>query len=157
MAVFLSWLQGNWAAVVGIVGMICGIGSLLYTAAYFRDDSRQKQFLNLETMSARHDALWKEAEENPKLERVRQVDGELSTPPTPVEHAFLVRVIIHYQKGWRVLRTTDKEEFEAFSSDAAEFFSRPLAWAVWQKEKKYRSRGRSEERRVGKECRSRWS
>ncbi|MGD0816318.1 MAG: hypothetical protein ABSA83_22220 [Verrucomicrobiota bacterium] len=136
MAVLLSWLQSNWVAVVG---MVCGIGSLWYTGAYFRKDSQNHQLTNLVTITDRRDALWQKAQDNPKLKRVLQVDADLSEPPTAAECEFLIAVIIHFQLGWRVARATDKGELGPPSRDAADFFTRPLPRVVWEKTKTFRN------------------
>ena len=136
MVQLLSWVNSNWFSVLQTVGIL---GSLWFTASYFREDSRTRQIANLLTMSARHEELWLKAQENPKLSRILEDAPDFSNPPTIAEREFLNLVIIHFQNGWRVARTTDREELKSLSLDAGAFFRLPLPRAVWEKTKKFRN------------------
>jgi len=132
----LSWVNSNWFAVLQTVGIL---GSLWFTAQYFRQDSRTRQIANLLAMAERHEALWLKAQEDPKLSRILEDMPDLSKPPTTAEREFLNLIILHFQSGWRVARTTDNDELKSLSLDAGAFFRLPLPRAVWEKTKKFRN------------------
>ncbi len=67
-------------------------------------------------------------------------DVDLSNPPTIAEREFLNLIILHFQNGWRVARTTDAEELKTLEIDAGAFFALPLPQAVWENTKRFRNR-----------------
>jgi hypothetical protein len=138
MAVYLSWLQANWAAV--IAGM-CGIGSLWFTGAYFREDSKNRLVANILAIEERYRALWSEAQQRQDLKRIFLVGADiLAQPVSTEEDVFLRRIILHFESGWRLERIMNRGEIKMLAQDAAEFLSLPLPRAVWEKTKIFRNR-----------------
>lgn len=137
MAGCSSWLQENWSSVVSAVGII---GSLWFTGAYFRQDSKSRNFSNLLAIDERHRVLWGEARQRPDLKRVFLKDADVLTQPISfVEEEFLKSAFLHFETGWRLERIMNRGELSALALDIASFFSLPLPRAVWEKTKKFRN------------------
>jgi hypothetical protein len=131
------WIRDNWSSVVGAVGII---GSLLFTAANLREDSRNRLVTNLLAIEERHRDLWAEAEQA-GLQRIfsDKVDV-LSEPLSTKEYVYLRRVILRFETGWRIEKILNRGEMKLLARDAGEFLSRPLVHAVWEKTKEFRNR-----------------
>jgi hypothetical protein len=137
MAGFLSWVQINWSSAIGAVGII---GSLFFTAAYFREDSKNRLVSNLLAIDERHRTLWSEAHQRKDLERVFQKGADLAARPMSIAEAeFLDSAILHFETGWRLERIMNRGEMKLLARDAGEFFSLPLPSAVWKETEKYRN------------------
>lgn len=138
MAGLLSWVQGNWSAAVGAAGII---GSLLFTAAYFQADSKNRLVANLMAIEERHRAFWSEAQKRKDLRRIffRQTTG-LTLPLTSEEDLFMRRMIGFFETGWRIEQVLKRGEMKLLAKDVAETFSLPLPRAVWEKTKEFRNR-----------------
>jgi hypothetical protein len=132
-----SLVEGSWFNAIQTAGIL---GGLCFTALHFRQDIKTRQVSNLMAMSERHERLWLKAHEKPELSRILAEEVDFSKPPTIYEREFLNLIIIHFQNGWRVAKTTDVEELKSLATDAGNFFSLPLPHAVWEKTKKYRNR-----------------
>ena len=138
MAGFLSWLNENWSTFIGAVGII---GSLLFTAAYFRQDGKNRLVTNLLSIEERHRTFWNEAQQRKSIKRLfsrETVVGERSL--TSEEDIFMRRVILHFETGWRLEKVLNRGEMSLLSKDAGEFFSLPLPRAAWEKYKKFNNR-----------------
>jgi hypothetical protein len=147
---FLSWVQGNWSSFIGAVGII---GSLLFTAGYFRDDSKNRLVTNLLAIEQRHRSLWGEAQQRKDLKRIFSRETVVLEQSISTEEDFFIRrVILHFETGWRLERIMDRGELRLLSQDAGELLSLPLPRAVWEKTKKFRNREfvRFVERALGK-------
>ena len=137
MADISSWVQNNWPSVIGALGII---GSLWFTAANFREDSKNRLVSNLLAIDERHRALWSEAQQRQDLKRIlSQGVDVLAEPLSPEEDVFLRRVILHFETGWRLERILDRGEMKLLARDAGGFFSLPLPHAVWEKTKEFRN------------------
>ena len=137
MSAFLSWVQNNWSSVVGAVGII---GSLLYTAAYFREDGKNRLVANLLAIDERHRALWSEVKQRPELKRILSESVDLSAQPlTPEEDVSMWQIVQHFETGWRVEKIMKRGELKFLARDAANFFRLPLPRAVWEKTKVFRN------------------
>jgi hypothetical protein len=133
MVGFLSWAQTNWSSAVGAVGIL---GSLWFTAAYFRQDSRTRHLSNILALSERHRVLWSEGHQRPELSRIFCANVDLRTTPVSVaEEEFLNLVFVHFEVGWRLARSIDANEVKTQRADVRGFFSLPLPHAVWEKTK----------------------
>lgn len=132
-----SWFQQNWSSVVSAAGII---GSLWFTGAYFRQDSKSRQFSNLLAIDERHRVLWGEARQREDLKRVFSADADVVAEPiTLSEEEFLRSVIVHFETGWRLEKIMNRGELEALAKDTADFFSLPLPKAVWGKTRHVRN------------------
>jgi len=137
MAVFLSWVQNNWSSFVGAVGII---GSLLFTAAYFREDSKNRQVTNLLAIEDRHRAFWCEAQQRKDLKRIFSHEAvALEQPLSKEEDLFMRRMVLFFANGWRLEKALKRGELKLLARDAGEFFSLPLPHAVWEKTKQFRN------------------
>jgi hypothetical protein len=137
MAGFLSWVQSNWSAAVGAVGIIA---SLLFTAGYFREDSKNRHVSNLLAIEERHRALWSEAQKRHDLKRIfADKANVLAEPVSADEDMFLRRIILHFETGWRLEKIMSRGEMNLLARDVADFFKRPLPHAVWEKTKRFRN------------------
>lgn len=93
----LSWFQNNWSSAVGAVGII---GSLWFTVAQFREDSKTRQLSNILAVSERHRILWNETSTRPELCRILSADADLvARPPTVAEEEFLNLAFVHFEMG----------------------------------------------------------
>jgi hypothetical protein len=129
MEALLLWGSDNWFSIVQTLGIVLG---LLFTAASFCKDGQARQLSNLLAMAERHRSLWSELQKCPELSRILKKKVDLSNAPTLAEREFLNLIIIHFETGWRVAKTTDREELKNFKIDVGEFFSLPLPRAVWE-------------------------
>jgi hypothetical protein len=137
VAHILSWVNSNWSSVVGAVGII---GSLLFTAGYFQDDSKNRLVSNLLAIEERHRALWSEAQKRQDLKRIFSDRADvLAEPVSTEEDLFLRRVILHFETGWRLEKVLNRGELNLLAKDTAEFFRLPLPRAVWEKKKQFRN------------------
>jgi hypothetical protein len=137
MADFTPWIRENWSAVVSAAGIL---GSLWFTGAYFRQDSKSRNFSNLLAIDERHRALWTEARQRQDLKRVFSRDADvLSLPISFAEEEFLKSVFVHFETGWRIECLMNRGELKTLSLDVAAFFSLPLPRAIWEKTKQYRN------------------
>ena len=137
MAVFPSWFESNWSNVIGAAGII---GSLLFTAASFREDSKNRLITNLLALDERHRALWGEVKQRQELKRILSQNVDmLAQPLTPEEDVSMWQIIQQFETGWRVENILNRGELKSLARDVAEFFSLPLPQAVWEKEKQFRN------------------
>jgi hypothetical protein len=138
MAGFFSWVQGNWSSFVGAVGII---GSLLFTAAYFREDCRNRLVTNLMAIEDRHRQFWSLAQQRKDLKRIFSHEtGALEKPLTNEEDIFMRRVILHFETGWRLEKVLNRGEMSLLFRDVRDFFALPLPRAAWEKYKKFNNR-----------------
>lgn len=138
MADFPSWVQ-NWSSLVADIGII---GSLYFTAAYFRSDSRNRYASNLQAFTDRHKALWAEILQRKELHRLLLNEADIKAePPTLVESKFAEIVMLHFETGWETARAGDRKRLKILALDAGQFFSRPLPRTVWKESNKYHDPG----------------
>jgi hypothetical protein len=137
MAGFFSWLQGNWSSIIGAAGII---GSLLFTAASFRADAKNRLITNLIALDERHRALWGEVKQRSELKRILAENVDLLTQPlTPEEDVSMWQIVQQFETGWRVEKALNRGELKYLARDAANFFKLPLPHAVWEKTKQFRN------------------
>jgi len=137
MAGILSWIQNNWAA---FFGAVCGIGSLWFTGAYFREDSKNRLVSNLLAIEERNRALWGEAQQRSDLKRIFSDKADvLEQPISTEEDVFLKRVVLRFETGWRIERVLNRGEMDLLARDVGEFFRLPIPRAAWEKTKAFRN------------------
>jgi hypothetical protein len=130
MAVFLSWLQGNWPNLVTALGVIGTVWIGIRTA------NRE----SLERTAERHANLWMQMAQQPSLHRILQEDADpLAKPVTIEEEEFINLVILLFLTGWRNARTGGLISLNELSNDVGGFFSLPLPHVVWEKTKASRN------------------
>jgi len=117
------------------------IESLLFTAAYFRDDSKNRLVTNLLAIDERHRSLWGEAHQRKDLERIFAAGIDWAAQPmTVAETEFVDSAILHFETGWRIEKIMNRGEMKLLAHDAGDFFSLPIPRAVWEKTKIFRNR-----------------
>jgi hypothetical protein len=137
MSAFLSWVQNNWSSAIGAAGII---GSLWFTAASFRADSKHREITNLLAIDDRHRALLGEVTQRPELKRILSEDVDLAAHPlTHEEDVCVWQIVQQFETGWRVEKIMKRGELKFLARDAANFFRLPLPGAVWEKTKKFRN------------------
>ena len=137
MAHFISWVNSNWSSVVGAVGII---GSLLFTAASFRADAKNRLITNLLALDERHRTLLSEVKQRPELKRILSENVDLAAQPlTPEEDVSMWQIAQQFETGWRVEKILNRGELKSLARDAANFFRLPLPRAVWEKTKEFRN------------------
>jgi hypothetical protein len=137
VAHFISWVNSNWSSVVGAVGII---GSLLFTAASFRADAKNRLITNLLALDERHRTLLSEVKQRPELKRILSENVDLAAQPlTPEEDVSMWQIAQQFETGWRVEKILNRGELKSLARDAANFFRLPLPRAVWEKTKEFRN------------------
>jgi hypothetical protein len=144
MAEFSCWFRDNWPSAIGAAGIIGGLvftgTNLLFTAASFRADAKNRLITNLLALDERHRALWSEVKQRPELRRILSENVDLASQPlTPEEDVSMWQILQQFETGWRVEKILNRGELKSLARDAAEFFSLPLPRAVWDKEKSFRN------------------
>jgi len=116
------------------------LGSLWFTGAYFRDDSKNRLVSNLLAIQERHRVFWAEAQQRPDLKRIFSNEVDTTAAPlTAEEEVFLRRTVMHFETGWRLEKILNRGELKLLGRDVAEFFRLPLPRAVWEKAKEFRN------------------
>lgn len=141
---FISWIQSDWPDVVAAVGIIGGLlftgVNMMFTAASFRADAKNRLISNLLSLDERHRMVWGEVKQRPELKRILAENVDMIAQPlTPEEDVSMWQIVQQFETGWRVERILNRGELKFLARDAANFFSLPLPGAVWEKIKKYRN------------------
>jgi hypothetical protein len=127
------WLADNSFS---LLGAVCGIGSLWFTAISLRSDIKTRQVANLLTITANHRQIWTEFLKNPALARIHDAAADTSTQPVSVaERVFVNLVIAHTYSVYCAMSNALVVEYDELRRDIAEFLSLPIPNAVWQKTK----------------------
>ena len=137
MAGLLLWVQNNWSSVIGAAGII---GGLIFTAASFRADSRNRLIANLLALDERHRALWSEVKQRSELKRILSENVDLDAQPlTPDEDVSMWQIIQQFETGWRVEKILNRGELKFLARDIGDFFRLPLPLAVWENTHQFRN------------------
>ena len=137
MADICSWVQNNWSSAIGAAGII---SSLVFTAASFRADAKNRLITNLLALDDRHRALLSEVKQRPELKRILSENVDLIAQPlTSEEDLSMWQIVQQFETGWRVEKILNRGELRSLARDAGAFFSLPLPYAVWEKTKKFRN------------------
>jgi len=116
------------------------IGSLLFTAASFRADAKNRLITNLLALDERHRTLLSEVKQRPELKRILSENVDLAAQPlTPEEDVSMWQIAQQFETGWRVEKILNRGELKSLARDAANFFRLPLPRAVWEKTKEFRN------------------
>src|SRR5262245_49802142 len=123
------WLQEHWFNAVQTVGIV---GSLLFTLATIRRDTRSREVTNYLTLAAQHRELWIEAHRRPELARIGQSEADLvANPISTAEEEFLLLALTHIHTGWLVIKDGGLVPLDVLALDVRDFISRPLPRAIW--------------------------
>jgi len=132
-----GWLGGD---LIGIVGAVCGIVSLCFTAIALRSETKSRRDANLLAITANHRELWKTYLTEKSLARVRDPHADTKHQPvTDREHIFVISVILHMNSVFYLVRDRLVVTMEGMSRDVAQILSRPIASEVWEKIKQFQN------------------
>jgi hypothetical protein len=137
MGDFLAWVKNDWFSLAQTVGIV---GGLLFTGISCRQAAKAQQTGNLLAFAERHRTLWSESYLRPELHRIFKTELDLSAQPiTTAEDVFLNVVCVHYEMGWRLARSADRNDLKPLAIDTRKFFALPLPRAVWEKTRNFRN------------------
>jgi hypothetical protein len=129
----IRWLTANWFDLVQSLGIIA---SLIFSGVIFRHDLRTRRVANLIELTKQHRAIWTEMDRHPELARVLNENVDLArTPVMPEEERFIHALILHLNSAYHAMKEGLFIKPDGLEKDVRRFFSRPIAKAVWQKEK----------------------
>src|SRR5207302_8023789 len=81
-----------------------------------------------------HREIWSELFKRPELSRISKKDVDLKQfPIKPEEELFIGLLILHLNSAYHAIQDGLYLEPEGMRDDIRQFFSRPMATAVWKK------------------------
>ncbi|MEI6785704.1 MAG: DUF6082 family protein [Verrucomicrobiota bacterium] len=126
-----EWISANWFTGLSAIGIV---GSLVFTAASFRSETKTRRIANLLTLTRNHRELWSELICNPNLTRVLDPAADLSQRTiTRDETIYLNLVIQHLGSAYQAMKSGLVVKPEGVSQDIRTFFSLPIPGAIWEK------------------------
>jgi len=129
----LSWIGKTWFDLVQSLGIVAG---LLFTAATFKRDTKERRVANLIEITKQHREIWAELYRQPELARVLDVNANLQeTPVTSEEELFVNLLILHLNSSYQAMNNGVYTKPEGLRKDIRRFFTRPVAKVVWLKMK----------------------
>ena len=132
MGIFV-WVGDHWFDVVQGAGIV---GGLIFTAHSFRVDTRAEHVANLLEITKAHREIWRELYSRPELFRILDPAPDLvSKPMTPEERLFIGFLILHLNASYKAMKNGVFMSPQGLRKDIQQFFSRPMAKAVWEKMK----------------------
>jgi hypothetical protein len=129
----LDWFVQNWFTFLQSVGIIAG---LLFTGAAFKRDAKSRQVVNLIEITKQHREIWIELYSRPELVRILDAKADLQSAPITVEEELYVGLLIlHLNAAYHAIKDGMAMKPDRLQEDIQQFFSRPLAQAVWERAK----------------------
>jgi ligand-binding SRPBCC domain-containing protein len=133
----LNWFLAHWFDLIETVGVV---GGLWFTAVSLHSETKTRRIANLLTITANHREIWKEFLNNPKLARVCDATADIRKHPvTDAERIFTTLVILQMNTAYYAMSDQLVVEYEGLRRDVAQFFSRPVPKAVWEKIKQFQN------------------
>jgi hypothetical protein len=133
MAEFISWVQGNWATIIGSVVAVVGV---FFTMVTFRQSAEKADREDYTNLAEQHQVLWKEARDREDLKRICQPLVDLDSEPiTLVERLYLNEIFIYFESGWKLAQRNTVLSLKAYTTDVLVFFAFPLPHAAWEQSK----------------------
>jgi hypothetical protein len=130
---FLEWFVQNWFNFLQSIGIIAG---LLFTGAAFKRDAKSRQVVNLIEITKQHREIWLELYARPELVRILDSKADFENAPITVEEELFVGLLIlHLNAAYHAIKDGMAMKPDRLREDIQQFFSRPLAQAVWEKAK----------------------
>lgn len=127
---FMRWLAEHGKDTLETGGLVTG---LLYTAAAFNADAKERRISNLMELAASHRALWLQLIEKPELSRILRPDLDLETlHVSVVEERFVHLLITHLAVTFVALKSGVLPGLGGLQRDVREFFALPIPHQVWQ-------------------------
>ena len=135
---FLNWSAEHWVELFQTYGIIVGN---IFTIAALVLDRRTRRITNLIEINKDHREIWSELYKRPELIRISEIDVDLSTSPIkPEENLFISLLILHLNCAYQAMKNDLYTEPEGMREDIRQFFSRPMAIAVWDKLKVFQDK-----------------
>lgn len=126
-----TWISANWFELIQTLGIV---GSLCLTFTGFRLDTRSHRVSNQIEITREHREIWSELFKRPELARISQKEVDLEgCPIKPEEELFIGLLILHLNSAFHAIQDGLYLEPEGMRDDVRQFFSRPMAIAVWNK------------------------
>lgn len=124
-------LQAHWFDVIQSVGIVAG---LLFTAYTTIRSDRARRVGNSLAVSSQHREIWTKLISHPELSRVLSTSADLKKMAVShTEEVFVNLLIQHLATVYRAMKEGEFVRLEGLENDVREFFSLPIAGAVWQK------------------------
>jgi len=128
-----DWLGQNWFILLQSVGIV---GSLLFTAAALREDTKTRRVANLITITGHHREIWAQLFRRPELARVLDPHADVQRKPVRVEESLFINLLIlHLRSVFHAIKQGLYLKPEGLGKDIAWFFSLPIPKTVWAKSK----------------------
>jgi len=132
-----EWLANNLFA---LLGALCGVGSLWFTAISLRSETKTRRVANLLTITANHREVWKAFLTDKDLARVRDASADTTKQPvTDAERVFVTFVILHMSSVFYAMSDQLVVKVEGLRRDIAQFLSLPIPAEVWGKIKVFQN------------------
>lgn len=130
MSELVRWMLSNGRSVLEAAGII---GGLMFTAASFRADAKERRISNLMSIAESHRTLWLQVTQSPELYRVLKDDVDFEAAPiTPSEERFVHLLIIHLFVTYESERHNSLPKLSGLQKDIRDFFSHPIPKQVWR-------------------------
>lgn len=127
----VGWLQIHLLDLLQSVGIM---GGLVFTAVAFRADSKVQRMTNLRSFTKDHREIWTRLYDQPKLARIMEPQPDLAQHPVTLDEELFVKfVILHLSDFQETLKQGLLFAPEGLQKDVGDFFSLPIAHAVWEK------------------------
>lgn len=135
----VDWMGQNWFVLLQSVGII---GSLLFTAASLRADTKAQQISNLLTVADHHRDIWGQLYSRPELSRVLDPHADLEGRSVGEhEELFINLLILHLSSAYQAMSEGLFLKPEGLRRDIDWFFALPIPDMVWRKSKAFQDEG----------------
>lgn len=126
-----GWVAQNWFNVLSGLGII---GSLLFTSASLRSETKTRRIANLLILTQNHRELWSELFSHPRLARVLDPAPDLSAQPITIEESYYVNIIIqHLNSAFEATKSGLVIKPEGVTDDVRWLLSLPIPREMWKK------------------------
>jgi hypothetical protein len=126
-----EWIARNWFTVLSAIGII---GSLLFTAASFRSNTKTQRIANLLTITEGHREIWVFFSNHPELNRVLNPSVNLEKYPVGRnEELFVIFVLLHLSSVFNAMKDDLLIKLEGLRRDVTSFITLPIPSAIWEK------------------------
>jgi len=134
---FLNVVRDNW---FDLIQSLFIVASFWLARISFKEETRQRRVANRLEITKQHREIWMVRFSHPELARIGDSSVDLKAKPITPEEKLFVRLLILHLAG--CYRTAKAEMFklpDEITSDVANFFSRPIARAVWEEVRRFQN------------------
>lgn len=133
-----EWLTEHWFTLLQSTGIIA---SLLFTAASFRIDVKERRLSHIQAITSHHRELWTQLHQSPELARILDADADINERPvSTIEEQFTVLIILHLNSSFRAISERLYRAPDHLQEDIRQFFSLPVPMTVWHRVKPMQDR-----------------